>query len=127
MSGELCFRKGGVDILSIGTGHPLAMAFIGKPYDKWVKMKETEFDFALDVIQERVDSLNQELSIYSRVLKGLTNWEKRFELAQQMNDIELEIEHVKSAIPMVKMLQMIWEEGRYTEKENILGLEWGVF
>lgn len=127
MSSELCFRKGGVDILSIGTGHPLAMAFIGKPCDKWAKMKETEFNYALEIIHERIDSLNQELSMYNRVLEGLTNWEDRFELAKQMNDTELEIEHVKSAIPMVKLLHMIWEEGRYTEKENILGLEWGIF
>lgn len=127
MSATLCFRKGGVEILSIGTGHPLAMAFINKPYDKWEKMKESEIDFALDTIRNKIDCLNNELSVCERVLGGLTDWEERFELAKQMNDIELEIEQVKSTVPMIKLLQMIWDEGRYTENESNMGLEWGVF
>lgn len=127
MSATLCFRKSGIEILSIGTGHPLAMAFINKPHEKWAKMKETEFDFAFEVIQNRIDCLNNELSVCGRVLDGLTDWEERFELAKQMNDIELEIEQVKSTVPMVKLLQMIWDEGRYIENESNMGLEWGVF
>ena len=127
MSATLCFRKGGIEILSIGTGHPLAMAFVNKPHEKWAKMKENEFDFVLEVIQNSIDCLKNELSVCERVLGGIADWEERFELAKQMNDIELEIEQVKSTVPMVKLLQMIWEEGMYTDNESNMGLEWGVF
>lgn len=127
MSYCLTFRKGGVEILSLGTGHCLSTAFENKPWtDEWKKMSKSEFANATVHLIREDESLINDIDIYNRMLEGISNFEERYDLIARIKDLERERKEVAKAKIMLGMLKMIWEEGECTNNEDNVGLEWRV-
>ena len=127
MSYCLTFRKGGVEILSLGTGHCLSTAFENKPWTgEWEKMSKSEFANAAAHLIREDKSLVDDIDIYNRMLEGIFDFEERYDLIKRIKELEIERREVAKAENMLGMLEMIWEEGECTDNEDNIGLEWRV-
>ena len=120
MSYTLVFKKNGVEILSLGTGHSLAVAFQNKPYDDFKPMEQHEFADAMHTL------IRQDAEMLNKMLEHLTDWEKMWEIVTRLNDIKHERRDIAKAKVMLEMLEMIWEEGKYSDDGDKSGLEWAV-
>lgn len=125
MSCSLVFKKDGVEILSLGAGHPLSTAFLDKPYDEFEPMPRTAFADAMHTLIRQDESLEDNAEMCAKMLEHSTDWEERWELVSRLNDIKKDRRALAEAKVMLNMLEMIWEEGTYYN-EDILGLEWAV-
>ena len=125
MSYSLVFKKGGVEILSLGTGHPLATAFLDKPYDEFEPMPRTAFADAMHTLIRQDESLEDDYEIMEKMLAYTPKQDELWELVSRLNEIKKERRAIADAKIMLHMLEMIWEEGSYYN-EDILGLEWAV-
>lgn len=126
MSYVLCFRKGGVEILSLGTSHPLAEAFQNKPYDEFKFMPKTAFTDAMHVLTRQDESLEDDTEMYSKMLEYSNDWEEKWEIINRLNEIKKHRKGIAKAKIMLDMLEMIWEEGAYSDDQSNVGLEWAV-
>lgn len=127
MSYYLVFRKNGVEILSLGTSHSLAQAFVHKPHDKWAPMARTEFSDAMHTLIRQDEEMEDRIDTYTRMLKTSENWEDRFEAISVIKELEKERKAIAEAKVMLNMLEMIWTEGAYSDDGDKSGLDWGVF
>ena len=127
MSYSLVFRKNGVEILSLGTGHPLSVAFQNKPYDEFELMPRTAFADAMHTLIRQDESYEDDAEIYNKMLEHSSEWEDKWEAASRLHDIKKERQALSKAKIMLEMLEMIWEEGKYSDGGDKSGLEWGVF
>ena len=125
MSYTLVFKKGGIEILSLGTGHPLATAFLDKPCDEFEPMPRTAFADAMHTLIRQDESYEDDAEMFNKMLEYSTEWEDKWELVSRLNDIKKDRKALAEAKVMLDMLEMIWTEGSYTN-EDILGLEWAV-
>ena len=125
MSHTLVFKKGGVEILSLGTGHALSTAFLDKPYDKFEPMPRTAFADAMHTLIRQDESLEDDYEMVEKMLAYTPKQDELWELVSRLNDIKKERRAIVDAKVMLHMLEMIWTEGSYTN-EDILGLEWAV-
>ena len=125
MSYVLCFRKGGVDILSLGTSHPLAIAFQNKPYDEFKPMPKTAFADAMHILIRQNESFEDDAEMLVKMLEYSTDWEERWDIVTRLNDIKKERRAIEKAKIMLEMLEMIWEEGSSSDGDTNSGLEWG--
>ena len=125
MSYSLVFKKGGVEILSLGTGHPLSAAFLDKPHDEFEPMPRTAFADAMHALIRKDESYEDDAEMYTKMLEHSNDWEEKWELVSRLNDIKKYRKSLAEAKIMLNMLEMIWTEGSYTN-EDILGLEWAV-
>ena len=124
MPHTLVFKKGGVEILSLGTGHPMAVAFLDKPYGEFQAMPRTAFADALHTLIRQDESFEDDAEMLTKMLEYSTDWKDKWELVSRLHDIKKERQALAEAKVMVEMLSMIWEEG--TDDESEVGLEWGV-
>lgn len=127
MAYSLVFRKGGVEILSLGTGHPLSVAFLHKPHENWETMHRTEFADAMHTLIRQDESLEDDAEMYNQMLEHSQDWEDKWEIVTRLHDIKKERQALAKAKVMLEMLEMIWEEGEYSDDGDKSGLEWGVF
>lgn len=126
MSCSLVFKKGGVDILSLGAGHPLATAFLDKPYDDFQSMPRHSFADAMHTLIRQDESFEDDTDMLTKMLEHSTDWEERWEIITRLNDIKKERRALADAKVMLQMLEMIWEEGAYCDDQSHMGLEWAV-
>ena len=127
MSYSLVFRKNGVEILSLGAGHPLSVAFLDKPYDEWEQMPKNAFSGAMHTLLRQDESFEDDMEIYNKMLEHSSEWEDKWEAVSRLHDIKKERQVLSKAKVMLEMLEMIWEEGKYSDDGDKSGLEWGVF
>ena len=126
MSYSLVFKKGGVEILSLGAGHPLSNAFLDKPYDEFKPMPRTAFADAIHTLIRQDESLEDDTEMCVKMLEYSSNWEERWELITRLNNIKTNRKAIADAKVMLRMLEMIWKEGEYTDNQSNIGLEWAV-
>ena len=127
MSYTLIFKKGEVEILSLGTSHPLAIAFTDKPWDSWEPMPRSSFADALNVLTRQDEDFADDMDMYSKMLEYAKTWEDRLDAAHELNELKRERRANADAKVMLHMLEMIWEEGAFTDDQSNMGLSWGVF
>lgn len=126
MSYTLVFKKGGVEILSLGTGHAFAVAFLDKPYGEFEAMPRTAFADAMHTLIRQDESLEDDAEMLSKMLEYADDWEERWHILTKLNDIKKERKAIADAKVMVNMLEMIWEEGTGCDDQSNIGLEWAV-
>ena len=127
MSYSLVFKKDGVQILSFGVSHPLAVAFTDKPWDNWETMPRSAFADARNVLTRQDEDFVDDMDIYNKMLEYSQTWENRHDAAHELNELKKERRAIADAKVMLDMLEWIWEEGAYSEDQSNMGLEWGVF
>lgn len=126
MSYTLVFKKKGVEILSLGVGHPLATAFLDKPYDDFKPMPRHCFADAMHTMIRQDESLEDDAEMLNKMLEHTSSMEEKWEIVTRLQDIKHERRAIAKAKVMVEMLEMIWEEGEYTDDKSGVGLEWAV-
>ena len=126
MSYSLVFKKGGVEILSLGAGHPLSTAFLDKPYDEFESMPRTAFADAMHTLIRQDESYEDDAEMYNKMLEHSTKWEDKWEIVSRLHDIKKYRKALAEAKVMLDMLEMIWEEGAYSDDQSNTGLEWAV-
>ena len=126
MNYTLIFRKNGVEILSLGTGHALAAAFLNKPYDNFKPMAQHEFADAMFTLIRQDESLEDAIEIYNQMAKLSNSWEERWDALDRVNSFKKERKDIAKAKVMLEMLEMVWEEGKYSDDGDKSGLEWAV-
>lgn len=124
MTHTLVFKKKGVEILSLGTSHPMAVAFLDKPYGKFEAMPQTAFVDALHTLVLQDESFEDDTEMLDKMLEHSTDWKEKWEIITRLSDIKKERKALADAKIMINMLSMIWEEG--TDDESSVGLEWAV-
>ena len=120
----LVFKKNGVEILSLGAGHTLAVAFLDKPYDTFEPMSKFSFGDAMHTLIRQDESYEDDMEMLNRLLSHTSDMEEKWEIASRLRDIKCERREIEKAKVMLEMLEMIWEECG-DDKSN-LGLEWAV-
>ena len=126
MSYSLVFKKGGVEILSLGVGHALSTAFLDKPYDEFEAMPRTAFADAMHTLMRQDESYEDDTEMLHKMLDYAHDWEERWDIVIRLNDIKKYRREIADAKVMVKMLEMIWEEGKGCDDQSNVGLEWAV-
>ena len=126
MSYNLVFKKGGVEILSLGVAHPLSAAFNNKPYDKFEPMPRTAFADAMHDLIRQDESLEDDYEIMEKMLAYTPKQDELWDLVSRLNEIKKERKAIANAKVMLHMLEMIWEEGAYYYDKSNMGLEWAV-
>ena len=126
MSYTLVFKKGGVEILSLGAGHALSTAFLDKPYDKFEAMPRTAFADAMHTLIRQDESYEDDIEMLNKMLEYSNDWEEKWEIITRLNDIKKYRRAIADAKVMLNMLEMIWEEGAYCDDQSNMGLEWAV-
>lgn len=126
MSYSLVFKKGGVEILSLGISHPLSVAFQNKPYDDFKSMPKTAFADAMHTLIRQDESLEDDYEIMEKMLAYTSKQDELWELVSRLNEIKKERRAIADAKVMLSMFEMIWEEGEYSDDKSNMGLEWAV-
>lgn len=126
MSYVLCFKKGGVEIFSLGASHPLAIAFLDKPYDDFKPMPKSSFVDAMHNLIRQDEVFEDDTDMLTKMLEHLTNWEEKWDVINRLNDIKKERRVIEKAKIMLEMLEMIWEECDSSDGNSNSGLEWAV-
>ena len=126
MSYTLVFKKGGVEILSLGVGHALSTAFLDKPYDKFEAMPRTAFADAMHTLIRQDESYEDDIEMLNKMLGYSNDWEEKWEIVTRLNDIKKYRRALAEAKVMLQMLEMIWEEGAHCDDQSNMGLEWAV-
>ena len=130
MSHTLVFKKDGVEILSLGVGHPMAVAFLDKPYGEFQAMPRTAFADARHTLILQDESLADDYETAEKILTYTSKDDVIWDSVIRMRNIKTERKSIADAKVMVDMLEMIWEEGEYIDNESKvvknIGLEWGV-
>lgn len=126
MSYTLVFKKGGVEILSLGNGHPLSNAFLDKPYGEFEAMPRTAFAEAIHHLIRQDEDCEDDVEMLTKMLEYTNDWEERWEIVSRLNSIKKERKAIADAKVMLDMLEMIWEEGAYCDDQSNMGLEWAV-
>jgi hypothetical protein len=126
MAYTLVFKKDDVEILSLGTGHALAVAFQNKPYDEFKPMARHEFADAMYVLLRQDESFEDDTEMLEKMLEHSTDWEEKWDIITRLHDIKKERQAIAKAKVMLEMLEMIWEEDEYPDNKSTLGLWWAV-
>ena len=126
MSNCLLFKKGEVEILSLGVGHPLATAFLDKPYGDFESMPRHSFADAMHTLIRQDESFEDDIDMLTKMLEYSTDWEERWEIITKLNEIKKQRHALADAKVMLNMLEMIWEEGAHGDDQSYMGLEWAV-
>lgn len=127
MSYYLVFRKNNVEILSLGTGHPMAVAFQNKPYNSFEAMPRSAFADAKHILTLQDESLADDYEMAEKILAHASEEDTLWDSVMRMRDIKRERKALADAKVMIDMLEMIWEETGPDDEECETRLEWGVF
>lgn len=123
MSYTLIFKKGGVEILSLGVNHRMTVAFLDKPYGEFQAMPRTAFADARHTLILQDESLADDYETAEKILAYTTKEDILWDSVIRMRNIKTERKAIADAKVMVDMLEMIWDEG---DDQSHMGLEWGV-
>ena len=124
MSYTFVIKKGGIEIFSLGTGHPMAVAFQNKPYDRFEPMPRSAFADARHILMLQDESLADDYEVAEKILAYSSEEDTLWNSAINMRDIKRQRKAVSDAKVMVDMLEMIWAE--CGDDQSNTGLEWGV-